>query len=146
MKCWMLKTWVWVITMWLLIKAATKGASPLMTQVIFIKKSPGALGLIIQDNCTLNTCKLTPCCPFWQHNRCAKWLVKEVSKGPDLMIQEVLSSPTFLCFYLVLNFSHFSPFGRSAPKVRLFFPLTMLLWFLVGFCFFKAEVYLLLIM
>lgn len=60
----MLKTQVWVITMWLLIKAAKESESPLMTWVIFIKKSPGALGLIIQDNCTLNTCKLASCCPF----------------------------------------------------------------------------------
>jgi len=50
--------------MWLLIKATRESASPTIAQVIFFIKSPGALGLITQDNCALNTRKLTPRCPF----------------------------------------------------------------------------------
>ena len=53
--------------------------------------------------------------------RCTYWLVNVISKGPDLMIQGALSSLTFFCFCLMLNFSHFSPFGRNAPKIGVLF-------------------------
>lgn len=53
--------------------------------------------------------------------RCTYWLVNVISKEPDLMIQGALSSLTFFCFCLMLNFSHFSPFGRNAPKIGVLF-------------------------
>lgn len=41
----MLKMYVWVITMWLLIKAPRESAGSVMTQIIFCYKVPRSPGL-----------------------------------------------------------------------------------------------------